>query len=125
MAQDDPKTLVSTDWLASHMRDPDLRILDASMYMPGSDRNARAEYAEGHIPGAINIPYDRIGAQLGSLEDYRERDLVVYCRTGRRAGVAEEVLSKAGFEQIWDLEGHMVAWRDANLPVGVPAADCC
>ena len=89
------------------------------------DVRSPEEYAEGHIPGAINIPYDRIGAQLGSLEDYRERDLVVYCRTGRRAGVAEEVLSKAGFEQIWDLEGHMVAWRDANLPVGVPAADCC
>jgi rhodanese-related sulfurtransferase len=39
--------------------------------------------------------------------------------------VAEEVLSKAGFEQVWDLEGHMVAWREAELPVGVAAADCC
>ena len=35
MTQDDPKTLVSTDWLATHLKDPDLRILDASWYMPG------------------------------------------------------------------------------------------
>ena len=42
---DDPKTLVSTDWLAAHLKDPDLRILDASWYLPGSDRDAKAEYA--------------------------------------------------------------------------------
>lgn len=67
MAQDDPKTLVSTDWLASHMRDPDLRILDASMYMPGSDRNARAEYAEGHIPGARFFDIDEISDSRSDL----------------------------------------------------------
>jgi thiosulfate/3-mercaptopyruvate sulfurtransferase len=67
MAQDDPKTLVSTDWLASHMRDPDLRILDASMYMPGSDRNAKAEYAEGHIPGARFFDIDEISDSRSDL----------------------------------------------------------
>jgi len=58
MVQDDPKTLVSTQWLASHMRDPDLRILDASWHMPDSGRDAKAEFAEGHIPGArfFDIP---------------------------------------------------------------------
>ena len=49
---DDPKTLVSTDWLAAHLNDPDLRILDASWYMPAHNRNARAEYMAAHIPGA-------------------------------------------------------------------------
>lgn len=67
MAQDDPKTLVSTDWLASHMRDPDLRILDASMYMPGSDRDAKAEYAEGHIPGARFFDIDDISDSRSDL----------------------------------------------------------
>ncbi|MBL9060680.1 MAG: sulfurtransferase, partial [Mangrovicoccus sp.] len=47
MTDDDPKTLVSTEWLAQHMRDPDLRILDASWYPPGSDRNAKKEYDAG------------------------------------------------------------------------------
>ncbi len=67
MAQDDPKTLVSTDWLASHMRDPDLRILDASMYMPGSDRDAKAEYAEGHIPGARFFDIDDVSDSRSDL----------------------------------------------------------
>lgn len=67
MAQDDPRTLVSTDWLASHMRDPDLRILDASMYMPGSDRDAKAEYAEGHIPGARFFDIDDISDSRSDL----------------------------------------------------------
>ena len=50
--QDDPKTLVSTDWLARHLRDPDLRVLDASWFLPGVERDAKAEYEAAHIPGA-------------------------------------------------------------------------
>ncbi|MFT5785136.1 MAG: thiosulfate/3-mercaptopyruvate sulfurtransferase [Ascidiaceihabitans sp.] len=57
---DDPKTLVSTDWLAKHIKDPDLRILDASIYLPGVDRNGRAEYEEAHIPGARFFDIDEI-----------------------------------------------------------------
>jgi len=49
---DDPKTLVSTAWLGEHLKDPDLRVLDASMYLPGTPRNAKAEYDNAHIPGA-------------------------------------------------------------------------
>ena len=60
MAADDPKTLVSTDWLATHLKDPDLRLLDASWHMPGSDRDARAEYDAGHIPGARFFDIDEI-----------------------------------------------------------------
>ncbi len=52
MSRDDPKTLVSTDWLAAHLSDPDLRVLDASWYLPALNRDARAEYEAGHIPGA-------------------------------------------------------------------------
>ncbi|MGB7268921.1 MAG: 3-mercaptopyruvate sulfurtransferase [Albidovulum sp.] len=52
MAEDDPKTLVSTAWLEAHLKDPDLRILDASWYLPDAGRDAKAEYARTHIPGA-------------------------------------------------------------------------
>lgn len=67
MMLDDPKTIVSTDWLAAHLRDPDLRILDASWYMPDSGRNARAEYAAGHIPGARFFDIDEIADQRSPL----------------------------------------------------------
>ncbi|MGI3169539.1 3-mercaptopyruvate sulfurtransferase [Pseudooceanicola sp. C21-150M6] len=58
--QDDPKTLVSTDWLAAHLEDPDLRILDASWYLPGTDRDPKAEYVSTHIPGARFFDIDEI-----------------------------------------------------------------
>lgn len=60
MPQSDPKTLVSTDWLAKHLKDPDLRILDASWYMPDMNRDAKAEYDAAHIPGARYFDIDEI-----------------------------------------------------------------
>ena len=57
---DDPKTLVSTDWLAKHLRDPDLRVLDASWFLPGSGRDTKAEYNAAHIPGARFFDIDEI-----------------------------------------------------------------
>ena len=65
--QDDPKTLVSTDWLAKHLRDPDLRVLDASWYLPDAGRDARAEYAAAHIPGARFFDIDEISDQRSNL----------------------------------------------------------
>lgn len=64
---DDPKTLVSTDWLAAHLKDPDLRVLDASWYMPDSGRNAKAEYDAAHIPGARFFDIDDISDQRSNL----------------------------------------------------------
>jgi len=58
--QDDPKTLVSTEWLAAHLEDPDLRVLDASYYLPAMNRDAKAEYDAAHIPGARFFDIDEI-----------------------------------------------------------------
>lgn len=57
---DDPKTLVSTDWLAAHLGDPDLRIFDASWYLPAMNRDPKAEYAKAHIPNARFFDIDEI-----------------------------------------------------------------
>ena len=64
---DDPKTLVSTGWLAAHLADPDLRVLDASWYLPDMGRDARAEYGAAHIPGARFFDIDEISDQRSSL----------------------------------------------------------
>lgn len=58
--RDDPTTLVSTGWLAAHLSDPDLRILDASWYLPAQNRDPKAEYAAAHIPGARFFDIDEI-----------------------------------------------------------------
>jgi thiosulfate/3-mercaptopyruvate sulfurtransferase len=67
MALDDPKTLVSTGWLAQHLKDPDLRLLDASWYLPDQKRDPKAEYAVGHIPGARFFDIDEISDQRSAL----------------------------------------------------------
>lgn len=67
MAQDDPKTLVSTSWLEDHLKDPDLRVIDASWYLPAMGRNARAEYEEAHIPGARFFDIDEISDNRSPL----------------------------------------------------------
>ena len=64
---DDPKTLVSTDWLARHLKDPDLRVLDASWYLPDAGRDAKAEYAQAHIPGARFFDIDEIADLRSAL----------------------------------------------------------
>ena len=64
---DDPKTLVSTDWLAAHLKDPDLRVVDASWFMPDSGRNGCREYADAHIPGARFFDIDEIADLRSSL----------------------------------------------------------
>lgn len=65
--QDDPKTLVSTDWLAAHLNDPDLRILDASWHMAAAGRDARAEYGDAHIPGARFFDINEISDKRSEL----------------------------------------------------------
>jgi Rhodanese-related sulfurtransferase len=67
MATDDPRTLVSTEWLAAHLNDPDLRLLDASWHFADSGRDARAEYEAEHIPGARFFDIDEISDQRSAL----------------------------------------------------------
>jgi thiosulfate/3-mercaptopyruvate sulfurtransferase len=59
--------LVSTDWLHEHLHDENIRILDASWYLPGSTRNPAAEFAEGHIPGATRFDIDAISETMTTL----------------------------------------------------------
>ncbi|WP_109311309.1 3-mercaptopyruvate sulfurtransferase [Ruegeria sp. AU67] len=65
--QDDPKTLVSTEWLAAHLKDPDLRVLDGSWYLPQQGRDAKAEYDAAHIPGARFFDIDDISDHRSDL----------------------------------------------------------
>ncbi|MGB8624377.1 MAG: 3-mercaptopyruvate sulfurtransferase [Paracoccaceae bacterium] len=67
MSADDPQTLVSTEWLAAHLHDPDLRVLDASWYMPDMNRDPKAEYDAAHIPGARFFDIDEISDQRSDL----------------------------------------------------------
>ncbi len=67
MAQDDPTILVSTEWLGAHLKDPDLRILDGTWFLPTDKRDARAGYDAAHIPGARFFDIDEISDHRSSL----------------------------------------------------------
>ena len=55
--------LVTTDWLAEHLRDPDLIVFDATMYLPNENKNGRAEYRSAHIPGARFFDINHVADQ--------------------------------------------------------------
>ncbi|MFN3587184.1 MAG: rhodanese-like domain-containing protein [Moraxellaceae bacterium] len=84
------------------------------------DVRTPAEYAQGHVPGAINVPHDEVTAAHPRLAAWRERPVVVYCRSGRRSALAIETLEKAGFTRVQHLEGDMLGWQAARQPVARP-----
>jgi phage shock protein E len=75
------------------------------------------EFAAGHVENAVNIPHDQIAGRLPEIERYTQAPVVIYCRSGRRAGLAAEVLSEAGFTNLLHLTGDMDGWIAAGLPV--------
>jgi rhodanese-related sulfurtransferase len=81
------------------------------------DVRSEEEYAEGHIPGALNIPHDQLGDRLSEIDAAKSDEIVVHCRSGYRAGVAEKVLSEAGYSDVRDLDGHMNAWQSGGYPI--------
>lgn len=93
-----------------------LAQLDAPREFLILDVRSEAEYADGHVPGAINIPYREIPNRLAELADFHNRKIVVYCEVGVRAGIAEHALEQAGFQQVIHLDGHMRRWRQEGLP---------
>lgn len=78
------------------------------------DVRSREEFASGHVPGATNIPHGELADRLGELGSVKDRALVVYCESGRRAGMAQETLLASGFTKLLHLEGDMKAWRAAG-----------
>ena len=66
-------SLVSTEWLANEMGASDLRIVDCTKHLPGTGRNALAEYEAGHIPGAVFMDLDDLVKSL--LEHYEKLDV--------------------------------------------------
>jgi phage shock protein E len=81
------------------------------------DVRSPAEFAAGHLPGAVNIPHGDLAARITELSTARERDVVVYCRTGVRSGQALEVLDKAGFKRLFHLKGDYTRWSEEKRPV--------
>lgn len=131
-----PAPFVPTAWLAAHLTDPDLVVLDASWYLPVSGRDARREYAAAHIPGARFFDLDQIsdtasslphmlpddaqlGRQLGALGISNQSRVVVYDGSGANmsAGRGWWMLRTAGHGAVGVLDGGLKRWRAEGRPV--------
>ena len=75
------------------------------------------EFNNGHIPGAINIPHNQIQDHLELLLTLKKQPVVVYCRSGRRAAIAEKAMIELGLKDVHHLEGDWLSWQEKSLPV--------
>jgi len=75
------------------------------------------EYKAGHVLNSKLIPLGKLKGRIGELEKYRDRAIVVVCRSGVRSATACATLGKQGFTQAYNLSGGVNAWQKANLPL--------
>ncbi|MGN6277095.1 MAG: sulfurtransferase [Sphingomonas sp.] len=129
-------SLVSTDWLAAHLDDPDLRVVDASYYLPEHHRDSRAEYAADHIAGAAYMDLARFADATSSLPSMVPPDAVAAERvsrlgidSGSRVVVYDDsplhsaargwwLLRLFGVRDVAVLDGGFAKWRAEHRPIG-------
>jgi rhodanese-related sulfurtransferase len=76
------------------------------------------EFAEGHIPDAVNLPLSRLSSEADkTLAKSKDKPVIISCRSGNRAKSAAKKLSKLGFKDIYILSGGNAAWKKENLPM--------
>lgn len=129
------ESLVSTEWLANELGAPDFRILDASLHLPDTGRDARAEYQAGHIPGALFMalaeqtdPASAVENALPRAEDFADRmqalgvnrdsRIVVYDDSAvRSAARAWFMLKLFGAQRVAILDGGLGKWKAEGRPL--------
>ncbi|MBI4638088.1 MAG: 3-mercaptopyruvate sulfurtransferase [Candidatus Rokubacteria bacterium] len=127
--------LVTTDWLAAHLGEPDLRVVDATWYLPHLERDARAEFTVAHIPGAVFFDIDEISDRATSLP-HMLPDAETFAGAVGRLGIGagdrlvvyggRYMVASArvwwtfrvfGHERVAVLDGGFPKWRAEDRPV--------
>jgi thiosulfate/3-mercaptopyruvate sulfurtransferase len=135
-----PDALVSTEWLAAHLNDPRVRVLDSSFKQPGITPTAREDYERGHIPGAVFFDIDDVATPGTSLphmvpsaelfaRKMEERGIgdgdrvVVYDAAGlSSAGRAWWMLRLFGHTNVALLDGGLPKWKEEGRPLDTAAS---
>ncbi len=101
----------------------DLSVLQAVQLLshePGSvivDVREDSEYQSGYIPDSIHIPLSTLKSRVDELNKYKDKHIILACRSGSRSGRACSILKKHGFEKVHNLNGGIMAWEKENLPM--------
>ncbi len=89
-------------------KDKDVVVLDVRTY---------EEYKnDGHIKGAILIPLNQLKDKIDELKQYKDKKIIVYCRSGNRSVMASRILSNLGFK-VFNMDGGINAWKEEGLPI--------
>lgn len=130
-----PEVLVTTDWLAEHLNDPNIRVVDGSSFLPNVPRDAQEEYAQKHIPGAVlidieevsdhssDLPHmlptpDQFAAKVGALGIGSDNKIVVYDSQGVRTSPRVWWMFRVfGHDNVAVLDGGLPKWEAENRPV--------
>jgi len=132
-----PEALVGSEWLAAHIGDPHVRIVDCSFKLPGITPTTRADYQQGHIPGAVffdiddiaapgtSLPHmipspDRFAQKIGALGIGNDDRIIVYDGAGlSSAGRAWWMLRLFGHHDVALLDGGLVKWKAEGRPLDI------
>lgn len=79
------------------------------------DVREREEYADAHIPESVLIPLGQLSHKLSSIP--KDATIIAVCRSGNRSGVAADMLRRAGYSNVLNLRGGIIAWAGAGLPI--------
>lgn len=81
------------------------------------DIRAMADFQTGHIINAINIPSNALKNQLKQLDKHKDKPIIVTCRSGATSPAACKQLREAGFENVFNMQGGLLAWQNDDLPI--------
>lgn len=81
------------------------------------DVRPAADFAKGHIINALNIPMNGFKNQTATLSKHKGKPIIINCRSGSQSAMACGQLRKAGFEEVYNLRGGLLAWESASLPL--------
>ena len=130
-----PEALVSTEWLHLHLDAPDVRVVDATWFLPGSERNARAEHEAAHIPGAVFFDLDEVCEPKGlhphmvpSATRFSARVRKLGLGDGNRIVIYDDnrffasarvwwMLRYMGHRDVLVLDGGLARWRAEGRPL--------
>src|SRR5215470_17212364 len=130
-----PEALVGTEWLAAHLGDRRIRIVDSSFKLPGITPTAREDYGRGHIPGAVffdiddicepgtNLPHmipspELFARKIGALGVGEDDRVIVYDGAGlSSAGRAWWMLRLFGHHNVAILDGGLPKWKAEGRPL--------
>ncbi len=103
-------------WTVNELKDS---ISDTERDLVLLDVRTQSEYDSGNIKSAINISHEKILESPELLAEYKDNQIVVFCRSGVRAGKVIQLLESLGFDDIIDIDGDMLAWSEAGYSVEI------